>query len=132
MRQTLGLLTSHRPYEPDLIARRTPCDVAPRCRPVAAAHEYFGELTDADGTVLLCLHRSGDHEPPTLCGPQPGGVGNGLLLFFRLEAFDAALCAARSLGSALAQEPQVNPATSTREFALWDPDGYYVMVSALS
>ncbi len=100
--------------------------------PVEAAHEYFGQLTDADGTVLLCLHRWGDHEHPTLCGPQSGAVGNGLLLFFRLEAFDAALCAARSLGSALAQEPQVNPATSTREFALWDPDGYYVMVSALS
>ena len=100
--------------------------------PVAPAHEYFGQLTAADGTVLLCLHRWGDHEHPTLRGPQPGGVGNGLLLFFRLQDFESALCAARSLSPALAEEPRVNPATGTREFALWDPDGYYVMVSALA
>lgn len=28
-------------------------------------------------------------------------------------------------------EPQLNPATGTREFALRDPDGYYVMISAV-
>ena len=27
--------------------------------------------------------------------------------------------------------PHVNPNTGTKEFALRDPDGYYVMVSAL-
>ncbi len=59
-------------------------------------------------------------------------MGNGLLLFFRLGEFDAALRWARALAGALAQEPQLNPATGTREFALWDPDGYYPMVSALS
>jgi hypothetical protein len=36
------------------------------------------------------------------------------------------------LVSALEEEPNVNPNTGTREFALRDPDGYYVMVSALS
>jgi hypothetical protein len=49
----------------------------------------------------------------------------------RVDDFDEALPRARALVSALEQEPQVNPATGTREFALWDPDGYYVMVSAL-
>ena len=34
-------------------------------------------------------------------------------------------------GQVLEQEPEVNPATGTREFALRDLDGYYVMVSAL-
>ena len=51
---------------------------------------------------------------------------------FRVDDFDEALPRARSLVSALEQEPQVNPATGTREFALRDLDGYYVMVSALA
>ena len=32
----------------------------------------------------------------------------------------------------LEEEPHLNPNTGTHEFALRDPDGYYVMVSALS
>ena len=27
-------------------------------------HDYFGQILDADGTVLLCLHRWGAHEHP--------------------------------------------------------------------
>jgi hypothetical protein len=101
-------------------------------KPTPPAHDYFGQITDADGTVLLCLHRWGDHDHPPLRGPNPGSIGNGLLLFFRLDDFDGALRRARSLVAALAEEPHLNPATGTREFALWDPDGYYVMVSARS
>jgi catechol 2,3-dioxygenase-like lactoylglutathione lyase family enzyme len=95
------------------------------------AHDYFGQVLDADGTVLLCLHQWGAHEHPTLSSPDLAPPGNGLLLFFRVDDFDEALSRARSLVSAFDQEPQVNPATGTSEFALRDPDGYYVMVSAL-
>jgi hypothetical protein len=96
------------------------------------AHDYFGQVLDADGTVLLCLHQWGEHDHPTLNAPQESGNGNGLLLFFRLDDFEGALRRARVLVDALQQEPQLNPSTGTHDFALWDPDGYYVMVSALS
>jgi len=98
----------------------------------APAHDYFGQVLDTDGTVLLCLHKWGDHEHPTLISPERAEPGNGLLLFFRVDDFDEALSRARSLVSQLEEEPQLNPATGTREFALRDPDGYYVMVSALA
>ncbi len=98
----------------------------------APAHSYFGQILDSDGTVLLCLHEWGAHEHPTLSSPNHATPGNGLLLFFRVDDFDEALRRARSLVRALEQEPEVNPATGTREFALRDPDGYYVMISALS
>ena len=98
----------------------------------APAHSYFGQILDSDGTVLLCLHEWGAHEHPTLSSPNRATPGNGLLLFFRVDDFDEALSRARSLVSAFEQEPEVNPATGTREFALRDPDGYYVMVSALA
>ena len=97
----------------------------------APAHDFFGQLRDEDGEVLLCLHRWGDHEHPTLISPERAAPGNGLLLFFRVDDFDAALQRARGLATALAKDPEINPSTGTREFALWDPDGYYVMVSAL-
>ena len=97
----------------------------------APAHDYFGQLCDSDGTVLLCLHQWGAHEHPPLISPDHGKPGNGLLLFFRVDDFDPALKRARGLVSKLAEETHKNPSTGTMEFALHDLDGYYVMISAL-
>jgi catechol 2,3-dioxygenase-like lactoylglutathione lyase family enzyme len=97
----------------------------------APAHDYFGQIVDEDGTVLLCLHSWGAHDHPTLTSPDSATPGNGLLLFFRVDDFDMALKRARALVPRLEEEPNINPATGTMEFALRDPDGYYVMVSAL-
>lgn len=98
----------------------------------APAHTYFGQIVDSDGTVLLCLHEWGAHDHPTLTSPDLATPGNGLILFFRVNDFDAAVPRARALVAQLEEEPNVSPATGTMEFALRDPDGYYVMVSALS
>lgn len=98
----------------------------------APAHSYFGQILDSDGTVLLCLHEWGAHEHPSLTSPDHAQPGNGLLLFFRVDNFDTALPRARTLVTRLEEEPHANPNTGTMEFALRDPDGYYVMVSALS
>lgn len=96
------------------------------------SHNDFGQLRDDDGTVLLCVHAWGAHDHPTLLAPNREAPGNGLILFFRVDDFDANLQRARTLVEELEEEPRVNPATGTREFALRDPDGYYVMVSAES
>ena len=96
------------------------------------AHDYFGQILDTDDTVLLCLHRWGAHEHPTLASPGRAEPGNGLLLFFRVDDFDAALARSRDLVRQLEEEPHTNPATGTREFSLRDPDGYYVTVSAFA
>ena len=96
------------------------------------AHDYFGQILDTDGTVLLCLHRWGAHEHPSLVSPDKAQPGNGLLLFFRVDDFDRALKTARALVTRFEEEPQVNPNTQTPEFSLRDPDGYYVTISALS
>jgi catechol 2,3-dioxygenase-like lactoylglutathione lyase family enzyme len=98
----------------------------------APAHDYFGQIVDADGTVLLCLHEWGAHEHPSLASPDHAQPGNGLLLFLRVDDFDLALTRARALVAQFEQEPEVNPNTGTREFSVRDPDGYYVTISALS
>lgn len=98
----------------------------------APAHDYFGQIVDTDGTVLLCLHEWGAHDHPTLTSPDLAQPGNGLLLFFRVDDFEMALSRARALVDRLEEEPRLNPAPGTMEFALRDRDGYYVMISALA
>jgi catechol 2,3-dioxygenase-like lactoylglutathione lyase family enzyme len=98
----------------------------------APAHDDFAQVVDSDGTVLLCLHQWGAHEHPSLTSPHDAKPGNGLLLFFLVDNFEATLPRARALVSQLEEEPHVNPNTGTKEFSLRDPDGYYVTVSALN
>lgn len=94
------------------------------------SHDYFDRIVDDDGTVLVCLHQWDAHEHPTLTSPDLATPGNGLLLFFRVDDFDATLDRAKVLGTRLEEEPHVNPNTQTREFSLRDPDGYYVTISS--
>lgn len=93
------------------------------------AHDYFGQIVDTDGSVLVCLHRWGDHQHPSLVSPAHTAPGNGLLLFFRVDDFDATLARARRIEDLLEEEPHVNPNTRMREFSLRDPDGYFVTLS---
>jgi catechol 2,3-dioxygenase-like lactoylglutathione lyase family enzyme len=102
-------------------------------RPHAAPnHDYFGQIADADGEVLLSVHAWGAHDHPTLASPDRAQPGNGLILFFRVDDFEATLARARTLAERLEAEPEIGDGTGALEFALRDPDGYYVMVSALN
>src|SRR5437868_12239404 len=68
------------------------------------AHDYFGQVIDTDETVLLCLHKWGDHEHPTLLSSERAEPGNGLLLFFRVDDFDETLARARTIVDRLEEE----------------------------
>jgi GNAT superfamily N-acetyltransferase/catechol 2,3-dioxygenase-like lactoylglutathione lyase family enzyme len=116
-------------------------DVAASCRwyqtllglrEAPPVHDHFGQILDADGTVLLCLHRWGAHEHPTLTSPDQAPPGNGLLLFFRVDDYSGALQRARGLVARFEEEPHLNPNTGTMELSVRDPDGYWVTISALS
>jgi catechol 2,3-dioxygenase-like lactoylglutathione lyase family enzyme len=96
----------------------------------APAHDDFGQIVDADGTVLLALHEWGAHDHPPLTSPNAATPGNGLLLFFLVDNYDVALQRACALATPLEEEPHVNPNTRAMEFSLRDPDGYYVTISA--
>jgi catechol 2,3-dioxygenase-like lactoylglutathione lyase family enzyme len=98
--------------------------------PTAPAHDHFGQILDDDGTVLLCLHQWGAHDHPPLSSPELAKPGNGLLLFFKVDDFDAALTRGRALVDQLAEEPHMNHNAQAMEFSLRDPDGYYVTISS--
>src|SRR6187397_1169614 len=84
--------------------------------PGEPAHPDFGQLVDTDGTVLLCLHEWAVEDHPSLRSPDAATPGNGLLLFFRVDDYAAALRRARALVRRLAAEPHLNPNTRTKEF----------------
>jgi catechol 2,3-dioxygenase-like lactoylglutathione lyase family enzyme len=110
---------------------------------VAASSRWYQQLLDCasghggdeyeqlvqDGRVLLQLHHWDAHEHPHLGDPaQPRG--NGMLLWFETDAFDAAVQRASTLGAVVLQPPAVNPLAQHREIWLRDPDGYVVVLAS--
>lgn len=81
-----------------------------------------------DGTVVLCLHKWGAHEHPTMQDPMPA-AGNGLILFFRVTDLQDAWERAQQLKALVEEPPHVNANSHRNEFSLRDPDGYYVSVT---
>lgn len=96
------------------------------------AHDDFAQIADRDGAVLLSLHAWGADEHPPLMSPKSAKPGNGLLLFFLVDDFAAALPRARTLVGRLEEEPHLSDNTGAEEFSLRDPDGYYVTLSAFN
>lgn len=95
----------------------------------------FDQIVDADDTVLLCLHHwgpsgpRGDHIWQTLSNPPERGLGNGLLLWFVVDDFDAAWERAQTLGTPVEEEPNTDNGTGMRAFVIQDLDGYHVAVN---
>jgi predicted enzyme related to lactoylglutathione lyase len=83
----------------------------------------------ADGQVLLQLHHADAHEHPHMGQPGAESSGDGVLLWFQTDEFDAAVERARALGARVLQEPRVNPNARHRELWIRDPDGYTVVLA---
>lgn len=79
--------------------------------------------------LILQLHRWDAHEHPYMGDPESRPYGNGVLLWFLTDAFDAAVERARALGAEILEEPHVNPNANHRECWLRDPDGYVVVLA---
>lgn len=100
-----------------------------------AGGRIFDQVVDSDGTVLVCLHRwgpsgpRGDHHWPTLATPSEAGAGNGLLLWFVVDDFEAAWGRAQALGTRIEEAPNADNGTGMRAFVIRDPDGYHVAVN---
>ncbi len=82
-----------------------------------------------DGHLLLQLHHHDAHEHPHLCD-EAIPVGNGVLLCFETEAFEAVVERARSAQVHLLEEPHWNELAGHRECLVRDPDGYKVMLNS--
>jgi catechol 2,3-dioxygenase-like lactoylglutathione lyase family enzyme len=96
-------------------------------------HDDFAMITDADDTVLVCLHQWGAHgEGPPLESRGEGQPGNGCLLFIRVDDFDETLSRARENALRFETDPEVFiSGPDTRAFTVRDPYGYYVTINEI-
>lgn len=89
----------------------------------------YEQLVDHGGTLILQLHDWDAHEHPHMGDPASKPYGNGVLLWFQVEDFVAAVARARALSAEILEGPQVNPNANHREIWLRDPDGYVVVLA---
>ncbi len=81
-------------------------------------------------SIILQLHSWDEEEHPNLTGRDEAPAGHGILVWFEVDDFDAAVEQARKLRATVVEEPHVNPAPRHREMWLRDPDGYYVVLAS--
>jgi catechol 2,3-dioxygenase-like lactoylglutathione lyase family enzyme len=93
-------------------------------------HRDFYDRIHAGPTLIMQLHAWDEEDHPNLVDRERGPAGHGVLLWFELDHFDAAVERARTLGATVIEEPHVNPAPGHREMWLRDPDGYVVVIAS--
>lgn len=91
--------------------------------------DYYDRMFSA-GRLLLQLHAWDEEDHPNLVNRDAAPPGHGVLLWFEVDDFDAAVTQARALKAEVILEPFVNPAPRHRELWLRDPDGYVVVVAS--
>ncbi|MCG8306155.1 MAG: glyoxalase [Cytophagales bacterium] len=97
------------------------------CKSIHGGSE-FDILVDEHDEVIICLHKWGEHQHPTMMN-QKIMPGNGLLLYFRTNQLETIRKNAEYVGSKLEEEIHINPNTRKKEFSLRDPDGYYLTIT---
>ena len=88
----------------------------------------YEQLIDHSDQLILQLHHWDAHEHPFL-GDSQQPVGNGVLLWFRVDDFDDAVSHVRNMSAEILEGPQVNPNANHREIWIRDPDGYVVVLA---
>jgi catechol 2,3-dioxygenase-like lactoylglutathione lyase family enzyme len=83
-----------------------------------------------DDRLILQLHAWDEEDHPNLVNADLAPHGHGVVLWFEVDDFDAAVKRARSLQAQIIQEPQVNPNAAHTEMWLRDPDGYVVVIAS--
>ncbi len=83
-----------------------------------------------EGSIVLQLHAWDEEEHPNLVDADGAPPGHGVLLWFEVDDFDAAVTRARALEATVVREPHVNPAPQHREVWLRDLDGYVVVLAS--
>lgn len=93
-------------------------------------HRDFYDRIMCSGQLVLQLHAWDEEEHPNLVNRDAAPVAHGVVLWFQVDDFDAAVERARELGAEVIQGPFVNPAPQHRELWVRDPDGYVVVVAS--
>jgi predicted enzyme related to lactoylglutathione lyase len=93
-------------------------------------HAHIYDRLLCGGCLVLQIHAWDEEEHPNLVNAKEARPGHGVLLWFEVDDFDAAVKRARALKAKVLLKPHFNPAPGHREIWIQDPDGYVVVVSS--
>lgn len=116
-------------------------------RNVRASSRWYAQLLGADslpdhvhrdvydrifcsGQLVLQLHAWDEDDHPNLVHRDAAPPGHGVVLWFQVGDFDAAVERARGLSAEIIRGPHFNPAPQHREIWLRDLDGYVVVIAS--
>lgn len=88
----------------------------------------FAVLEDENGEILICLHKWGEHEHPTMKNSDIL-AGNGLILYYKTDRLEQILKNIERIDYPLVEEMHINQNSGKKEFSLRDPDGYYLTIT---
>ena len=91
-------------------------------------NEAFAVLVSENDEIVICLHKWGAHEHPTMTNPNIT-PGNGLILYLRTENMNEIRQNVDTLGCPIEDDIHLNPNSTKKEFSLRDPDGYYLTIT---
>ena len=104
------------------------------CQSAHGGPEY--ERLVADGNLILQLHHFGvEHHHGRIGDPGDKPYGNGVLLWFEIDDFDAAMARAAEMHAAVLMPKHRNPPSGDggpNHWECWlrDPDGYTVVLAS--
>jgi hypothetical protein len=92
-------------------------------------HRNMYDRIFCDGQMVLQLHAWDEDDHPNLVNADKAPNGHGVLIWFEVSDFDAAVQRARSLKVEIIEEPHVNLNARQKEMWIRDPDGYVVVLA---
>jgi hypothetical protein len=104
------------------------------CQSAHGGADY--ERLVSNGTLVLQLHRFGvEHHHGPIGNPKDRPYGNGVLLWFEIDDFDAAVSRAKDLKAEIIMPRHRNPPDGDggpNHWECWlsDPDGYTVVLAS--
>ena len=90
--------------------------------------DEFAILIDEDDNILICLHRWGEDEHPTMMNPNLT-IGNGLILYYKTDNLEGIRENFKQMEHPVEEDLHINPNSAKKEFSLRDLDGYYWIIS---
>jgi catechol 2,3-dioxygenase-like lactoylglutathione lyase family enzyme len=93
-------------------------------------HRDLYERLFCNGELILQLHAWDEEDHPNLVNADAAPPGHGVLLWFEVNDFEAAVERVRSLHAQMILEPHLNPRPQHKEMWIRDPDGYVIVISS--
>jgi catechol 2,3-dioxygenase-like lactoylglutathione lyase family enzyme len=104
------------------------------CKSAHGGHEY--ERLESGGKLILQLHKwEVQHDHAQIGDPASKPYGNGVLLWFEVDDFEAAVARAKQLKAEVVMARHRNPAEGDggpNHWEIWlrDPEGYTVVLAS--